>query len=501
VKKWIAALLVLIAIAFIGFPAQADQPISEFAPGQILVRFKPGLPIQARDAHLKQFGAWYQSEIPEIDVTVAGVREGEELAVIDQLEATDPVVYAEVDGLVFAVETIPNDPRWTEQYGPVRIKGPQAWDLSTGSDAVIISVIDTGVACGHEDLAGKCVAGFDFVNNDPDPADDHGHGTHVAGIAAANTNNSLGVAGMCWACLVQPVKVLNSGGSGTWEAVAAGNIWAADNGANVINMSLGGSGFSQVMKDAVDYAYAKGVLIFAAAGNSGGEGVLYPARYDSVIAVAATDSLDNRASFSTYGLEVELAAPGVGNLSSVPTGSCSLCDPSGYRSLSGTSMATPHAAGTGGLLLSFRPALTNAEARQVLQLTAADKGTVGWDKFYGFGLVDAFAALTFGGEFPTATPTLQPTVTLTPTEILIPTETPIPTNTSIPTLTPTRQPGTAVCGKITGGAVWTASGSPFYLTCDVDVKGGLTVINVEIELRGFSLAATGTYFKGVRMVP
>jgi len=164
-------------------------------------------------------------------------------------------------------------------------------------------------------------------------------------------------------------------------------------------------------------------------------------------------------------------------------------------------MATPHAAGTGGLLLSFRPALTNAEARQVLQLTAADKGTVGWDKFYGFGLVDAFAALTFGGEFPTATPTLQPTVTLTPTEILIPTETPIPTNTSIPTLTPTRQPGTAVCGKITGGAVWTASGSPFYLTCDVDVKGGLTVINVEIELRGFSLAATGTYFKGVRMVP
>src|SRR3990172_10730011 len=143
-KKLIAAVFVLLAIAFIGFPAQADQPIVEFAPGQILVRFKSGLPIQARDAHLKQFGAWYQSELPEIDVTVAGVREGEELAVIDELESTDPVVYAEVNGLVFAVETIPNDPRWTEQYGPVRIKGPQAWDLSTGSDAVIISVIDRG---------------------------------------------------------------------------------------------------------------------------------------------------------------------------------------------------------------------------------------------------------------------------------------------------------------------------------------------------------------------
>jgi len=488
-KKLIAALFVLIAIAFIGFPAQADQPVPEFAPGQILVRFKPGLPIQARDAHLKQFGAWYQSEFPEIDVTIAGVRDGEELAVIDQLEGTDPIVYAEVNGLVFAVETIPNDPRWAEQYGPVRIKGPQAWDLSTGSESVVISVIDTGVACNHEDLAGKCVAGFDFVNNDPDPSDDHGHGTHVAGIAAANTNNGLGVAGMCWACKVQPVKVLNSGGSGTWEAVAAGNVWAADNGADVINMSLGGSGFSQVMKDAVDYAYGKGVLIFAAAGNSGGEGVLYPARYDSVIAVAATDTADNRASFSTTGPEVELAAPGVSNLSSVPTGSCGLCDPSGYRSLSGTSMATPHAAGTGGLLLSFRSTLTNAEARQVLQLTAADKGEAGRDRFYGFGLVDAYAALTFGGEFPTPTPTLEPT------------ETPIPTDTPVPTLTPTRQPGTAVCGKITGGVTWTASGSPFYLTCNVDIKGGLTAMDIEIQLRGFSLAATGTYFLRVRMIP
>src|SRR3990170_8917605 len=485
-KKLIAVIFILIAIAFIGFPAQADQPVIEFSPGQLLVRFKPGLPIQARDAHLKQFGAWYQSELPEIDVTIAGVREGEELAVIDQLESTDPVVYAEVNGLVHAIETIPNDPRWPEQYGPIRIKGPQAWDLSTGSDTVIISVIDTGVACSHEDLAGKCVAGFDFVNNDPDPADDPGHGTHVAGIAAANTNNSLGVAGMCWACLVQPVKVLNSGGSGTWEAVAAGNIWAADNGANVINMSLGGSGFSQVMKDAVDYAYSKGVLIFAAAGNSGGEGVLYPARYDSVIAVAATDSLDNRASFSTYGLEVELAAPGVGNLSSVPTGSCSLCDPSGYRSLSGTSLATPHAAGAGAVILAYLD-LDNISARTLMGSTAVDLGDFGRDKFYGYGLVDLFAALT--GELPpTPTPGPSPTASITP----------VPTLT--PTITP--RPGTKVCGKYTGGgAFWNREGSPYILTCDVDVKGGLIAIGAEIELRGFTLNATSIFFRDVTMVP
>jgi len=478
-KKLIAVLFVLIAIAFIGFPAQADQPTSEFAPGQILVRFKPGLPIQARDAHLKQFGAWYQSELPEIDVTVAGVPEGDELIVIDQLEATDLVVYAEVNGLVHAIETIPNDPLYRQQYGPGRIKAPQAWDLSTGSDAILISVIDTGVACDHEDLVGKCVAGFDFVNNDPDPADDHGHGTHVAGIATAVTNNGIGVAGICWSCKIQPVKVLNSGGSGTWDGVAQGNIWATDNGADVINMSLGGTGGSQTMKDAVDYAYVHGVLIFAAAGNTGAEGVLCPACYGSVIAVAATDSQDRRASFSTYGIDVELAAPGVSNLSSVPTGSCSLCDPSGYRSLSGTSMATPHAAGAGAVILAYLD-LDNISARILMGSTAVDLGDPGRDKFYGYGLVDLFAALT--GELP-------------PT----PTPGPSPTPTMTPTITP--RPVTEVCGKYTGGATWDKNGSPYVLTCDVDIKGGLTAVNAVIELRGFALSATGSFIKNTRILP
>jgi len=485
-KKLIAVIFILIAIAFIGFPAQADQPVIEFSPGQILVRFKPGLPIQARDAHLKQFGAWYQSELPEIDVTIAGVREGEELAVIDQLEATDPVIYAEINGLVHAIETIPNDPLYRQQYGPGRIKAPQAWDLSTGSDAILISVIDTGVACDHEDLVGKCVAGFDFVNNDPDPFDDHGHGTHVAGIATAVTNNGIGVAGICWTCKIQPVKVLNSGGSGTWDGVAAGNIWATDNGADVINMSLGGSGGSQTMRDAVDYAYSKGVLIFAAAGNSGAEGILCPACYGSVIAVAATDAQDRRASFSTYGVEVELAAPGVSNLSSVPTGSCSLCDPSGYRSLSGTSMATPHAAGAGAVILAYLD-LDNISARTLMGSTAVDLGDFGRDKFYGYGLVDLFAALT--GELPpTVTPGPSPTASLTP----------VPTLT--PTITP--RPGTKVCGKYTGGgAFWDKNGSPYILTCDVDVKGGLIAVGAQIELRGFTLNATNIFFRDVTVLP
>ena len=476
-KKLIAVIFILIAIAFIGFPAQADQPIPEFEPGQILVKTGNGSVLGWELRH---------------------VSPGQEKKEIERLK--DEGLKAEFNGIWEVMETIPNDPRWSEQYGPVRIKAPQAWDLSVGSP-IVISVIDTGVSCLHEDLAGKCESGFDFVNNDADPFDDHGHGTHVAGIASAQTDNGIGVAGICWLCRIQPIKVLNSSGSGSWIAVASGIVWAADNGADVINMSLGGTGFSQVIQDAVDYAYSKDVLIFAAAWNSGGEGVLYPARYDSVIAVAATDSLDNRASFSTYGPEVELAAPGVSNLSSVPTGSCSLCDPSGYRSLSGTSMATPHAAGTGGLLLSFRSSLSNVEARQVLQLTAADKGDLGRDKFYGFGLVDAYAALSFGEEFPTPTPTLEPTETLVPTETLIPTETPTPTDTPVPTLTSTPGEGTALCGKYTGGFFMVPAGSPYYLTCNVDVKGGLTANRVEIELRGFSLSSTGMFFHDVRMTP
>ena len=142
-------------------------------------------------------------------------------------------------------------------------------------------------------------------------------------------------------------------------------------------------------------------------------------------------------------------------------------------------MATPHAAGTGGLLLSFRPELTNIEARQVLQLTAVEKGEAGRDKFYGFGLVDAYAALSFGGEFPT----------------------PTPTDTPVPTLTSTPDEGTALCGKYTGGFFMVPAGSPYYLTCNVDVKGGLTANRVEIELRGFSLSSTGMFFHDVRMTP
>src|SRR3990167_3107349 len=438
-KKLLLAMALIIGFSFQVYAAPSYEPKHE--DGFVLVKTGTG-PILG----------WEKREVPP----------GQEVSEVVRLRSQG--YEAEVNGIWEAVETVPNDPRWPEQYGPARIRAPQAWDIATGADT-LISVIDTGVDCSHEDLAGKCVVGYDFVNNDASPNDDHGHGTHVAGIASAVTDNDIGIAGVCWGCAIQPIKVLNSSGSGTWEWVAAGIVWSSDNGADVINMSLGGSGFSQIVQDAVVYAYGHGVLIFAAAGNTGGEGVLYPARYAEVIAVAATDQNDNRASFSTTGPEVELAAPGVSNLSSVPKYSCSLCDPSGYRFLSGTSMATPHAAGAAAVLRSYRPELDSAGVRAVLDATALDRGDPGRDKYYGFGIVDLYRALT--GEAPPPTPI--------PTETTIPTETPIPTETFTPI------PGTYVCGKITGGAIWTASGSPYILTCNVDIKGGLMAMDTEIQ--------------------
>jgi subtilisin family serine protease len=447
-KKLIVAVLVLLALGFLSISVRADQPSPGFAPGQVLVRTGNG---------------------PILGWEVREVSAGNERAEVARLRALGQD--AEVNGLWSIVETIPNDERWWLQYGPLRIKGPQAWDISTGNSSVVIAIIDTGVRCTHEDLLGKCLAGYDFVNGDADADDDHGHGSHVAGIAAATTNNNgIGMAGICWLCKIQPVKVLAQSGFGTWEDVALGILWAADHDADIINMSLGGTSYSQVVQDAVAYAYDSGVIVFAAAGNTGGEGVLYPAKYAQVIAIAATDQNDNRAGFSTTGPEVELSAPGIGIESVWWPGNPSN---GGYASLSGTSMATPHAAGTGALLLSLRPELTNLEVRETLQLTAVDRGDVGRDNLYGFGLVDAYAALLFNGEIPTP----------------------------VPTLVPTREPGTVVCGKYTGGVTWNQNGSPYILTCNVDIKGGLTAINATVELRGFALGANGVFFKNVTMNP
>jgi LPXTG-site transpeptidase (sortase) family protein len=332
-------------------------------------------------------------------------------------------------------DTIPNDPGWRNQYGLLAIHAPQGWDLSTGSAAVTIAVEDTGVDLGHVDLAGKIVPGFDFVNSDNDPQDDNGHGTHVAGIAAAVSNNGIGVAGVSWGAHIMPVKVLNASGNGSYADVAAGIVWAADNGAQVINLSLGGSMPSFVLEDAVNFAYGRDVTLVAAAGNSGSNSVLYPARYPHVIAVAATDSSNNRASFSNFGPEIDVAAPGVAIYSTTLDNN--------YAYLSGTSMAAPFVSGLAAILRGIPGNVSPDEITREIETTALDLGIPGRDDLYGYGLIQMDAALQ--PLLPTSTPSFTPTSTstglpqppFTPSSTPTATLTPTPTETATPTVTVT----------------------------------------------------------------
>ncbi|MHB1417064.1 MAG: S8 family serine peptidase [Chloroflexota bacterium] len=250
---------------------------------------------------------------------------------------------------------------------------------------VKVAIVDSGIDYNHPDLNANYVGGYDFVNNDDDPMDDNGHGTHVAGTVAAE-DNGIGVVGVAPDADLYALKVLDSSGSGSYSAVVAALEWCVDHGIQVTNNSYGSSGDpGTTVKAAFDAAYNAGIVNVGAAGNAGRtrtnvDNMIYPAKYDSVIAVAATDSSDNRASFSSTGPAAELAAPGVGIYSTVPGG--------GYEAWSGTSMATPHVTGTVALMIAAD--ITNKSTiRTTLQQTADDLGSAGWDWVYGYGLVDA----------------------------------------------------------------------------------------------------------------
>jgi subtilisin family serine protease len=322
-------------------------------------------------------------------------------ALAARLRQRPDVETAEVDRPVRIAFT-PNDP----YYGPYqwnlpKIRAPQAWDVVTGTAGVWIAIVDTGVDYTHPDLvSSRLWLGWDFVNSDNNPMDDHGHGTHVAGIAGANTNNNQGVAGVCWGCGLLAVKVLGADGSGLTSWVADGIQYAAYWGAafgkrTVINLSLGSPYPSSVLADAVAYAQGKGALIVAAAGNDGRDQLFYPAAYPGVIGVAATDSSDQRASFSNSGSHVDIAAPGVSILST---------EWSWYYYKSGTSMATPHVAGVAGLVWTVWCRAPATMILDILLSTARDLGDPGWDPFYGYGRVDAEAAIRWRPAVPSLPP-------------------------------------------------------------------------------------------------
>jgi len=288
--------------------------------------------------------------------------------------------------LIYSIDSTPNDPNWSVQWGPQRIKTDFAWDIQKGDpSSVLVAVIDTGIDYTHPDLSAQYIdLGYDWVNYDNDPKDDHSHGTHCAGIIAATINNSLGIAGTA-NVQIMAEKFLNVFGIGNDYDAAKAIIHAVDAGADILSNSWGGNSPSNVLKDALAYAAANDVITVAAAGNDASSRPFYPSAYPEVISVSATDIIDNLASFSNFGDTIEIAAPGVNIYSTILSGS--------YGNKSGTSMACPHVSGVLALIRSEFPNWTAEQVRSHLRDRTDDLGVPGWDQYYGYGLLNAYKAV------------------------------------------------------------------------------------------------------------
>jgi len=404
----IIALTIIILGWFVVLPVAAQsESTSTAATDAVLVQFSANTSLAERDAAIERMGGTLVEWLAPINVarvqvnsktmnamsTDSVAQSAAFASMLTVAQNSDSVVSAEIDGTVEAT-FVPNDPMYHNNayvYAPQLIGAPVAWDFTLGDPNVVIAILDTGVNTSHPEFAGRILSGFDFINNDTDPSDDNGHGTHVAGTAAAGTNNGIGSVGICGGCSILPVKVLSNSGSGLWSQVAAGIIFAADNGANVINLSLGGYSPSSTMQAAIEYAQQKGVLVIAAAGNDHRNEAFYPAAFNNVLGVSATDKNDVIWSLSNYGSYVDVAAPGVTIFN---TFNDLYNYYGGYAFYNGTSMAAPHVAGLAGLLFSQNQNRTAEQVSNLITSTAKDLGAPGWDEIYGWGRIDAGKALT-----------------------------------------------------------------------------------------------------------
>jgi thermitase len=381
------ALLAVIAALLVAAPASAA------AGGRVIVKFSPG----AATSSAMPSGARLAGTIHGLGARVVSTT-GDPAAAAAALKRRSDVEYAEVDRTMRLFAT-PNDPRYADLYGlnntgqtggsaDADIDAPEGWDVAgmgtfPAGGGVKVGIVDTGIDQAHEDLAGKtadCGESVAGVVTSGSCVDDNGHGTHVAGTIAGVANNGRGVTGVAFNSPLSICKALGGPlGQGTTSDVASCITWEADRGVKVLSMSLGG-GPSTTLQNAVRYAASRDVLIVAAAGNDGNATLNYPAAYSEVVSVAATDSRDVRATFSNANADVEVAAPGVNILSTWNDG--------GYRVLSGTSMATPHASGVAAVIRTKNPAFTAAQARSKLDASVDDKGAAGRDAQYGFGRVN-----------------------------------------------------------------------------------------------------------------
>lgn len=483
---------IFLTTAIYGAPVSADEgsPLADapYAPDRIVVKFKEGLSSEhVAQLHAGQ-GTTVVAELPQIGVQILSVPAGKVEAKIAAFKADPKVEYAEPDYIAQPAYE-PNDYDSGTQWGLETIEAPLAWDFCKGDSNVVVAVIDWGVDLQHPDLGAKIwtnpnetigdangdgfpgiqgidddgdglidedslkrqpgdvdytndlkddddengyaddIRGWDFANDDNDPQDDYGHGTHVGGIAAAATDNGVGIAGVGFNSRIMAVKVGDgTTGRARYSDIAYGIMYAADNGAKVINLSLGGYAYSGFLGGAVNYAWDAGCVLVGAVGNNNKSDPFYPAAYDNVIGVSATDQNDAKTSWSNYGAHVAVAAPGVSIYSTYWN------DGSTYAHMSGTSMSAPHVAGLAALLFAQDGGRSNADVRSLIEETADDLGDAGWDQYYGYGRINAYRALgttsaaiepTTGGslsadngdltlDFPTGSVTSSTTVTYMP---------------------------------------------------------------------------------------
>ncbi len=385
-----------------------------YAPGEALVKFKPSLRAQLISPTIRAYGAEEISKISGLEIYRLKVPERTTVEeMVFALSQNPDVEYAEPNYKTRLCVT-PNDKYFDYQYylrntgqeipteerprgkKDADIKATTAWEETKGKADILIAILDTGVDLSHPDLKTKIYSGGrDFINNDFEANDDYGHGTAVASVAAAETDNSEGIAGVAWNSKILPVKIMDENGEGVYSDLIAGIKWAVDNRASVVNLSLGGDEPSSGLRDALKYAHDKGVVVVAAAGNDS-SAVLYPAAYDDYcLAIAATDYEDKQADWSNFGSQVDVAAPGVSIICAVPTwffgpGS----NPYGIGG--GTSLSTPQVAGLAALLKALKPWLSVDQVMDVIRYSADDVNSAnhpGKDNYLGYGRINMEKAL------------------------------------------------------------------------------------------------------------
>lgn len=391
---------VLIASVLTSVVAMGAFASPRIVPGEVLVHPVAGLPAHALERIATQAGGRMGEQVRGTRLRVVKVPPGQEQAVAERLTRNPRLRFAEPNWLL-PPSVVPNDPMYVNGWHLPKLGLPAAWTTSLAND-VVIAVLDTGVTTSHADLSSRLLSGWNVESQNADVTDTYGHGTMVSGIAAGATNNAVGIAGTGWGARLLPVKTTNaSDGWASNSNIAAGIAWAASRGAKVVNISYDIVG-SSTIENAAQQFRAQGGIVVGASGNSGS--LRSNAAQAGIVFVGATDSSDNRASFSSYGNYVDLAAPGV-SISTTAKGG-------GYTGFSGTSAAAPVVSGIVALMRAANPGLGASQIESILATTAVDRGTAGYDTQYGWGRIDAAAAVA-AANAASVTDTTAPSVSFT----------------------------------------------------------------------------------------